>query len=43
MEGLRTHGLLSQENLAAFDVTLSEEVLQDIDGVFRRYRDPAFN
>lgn len=32
-----------RENIEAFDVELSEECLADIDAVFRRYRDPAFN
>lgn len=32
-----------RENIEAFDVTLSEECLADVDAVFRRYRDPAFN
>lgn len=32
-----------KENLHSFDVELSSECLQDVDGVFRRFRDPAFN
>lgn len=32
-----------RENIEAFDVELSEECLADIDAVYRRYRDPAFN
>ncbi|KAG7672021.1 hypothetical protein Ndes2526B_g07022 [Nannochloris sp. 'desiccata'] len=32
-----------KENLGAFDVELSAECLQDVDAVFRRFRDPAFN
>lgn len=32
-----------KENIAAFDVELSAECLQDVDKVYRRYRDPAFN
>jgi aryl-alcohol dehydrogenase-like predicted oxidoreductase len=31
------------ENIAAFDTDLSEECLADVDAVFRRFRDPAFN
>ena len=33
----------AQENIASFDVQLSEDALADIDRVYRRYRDPAFN
>jgi aryl-alcohol dehydrogenase-like predicted oxidoreductase len=32
-----------KENVEAFDVQLSPECLQDIDIVYRRYKDPAFN
>lgn len=32
-----------RENIDAFDVELSDECLQSIDEVYRRYRDPAFN
>jgi len=32
-----------KENVEAFDVQLSEECLADIDAVYRRYKDPAFN
>jgi len=32
-----------KENLGAFDVELTPECLADIDGVYRRYRDPSFN
>lgn len=32
-----------KENLSAFDVELTPECLADVDAVFRRYRDPAFN
>lgn len=32
-----------KENIGAFGVALSGECLQDIDAVYRRYRDPAFN
>ena len=32
---------LVQEDLAAFEVTLSEEALADIDKVYKRYRDPT--
>ena len=32
-----------KENINSFDVTLSEEVLHDIAGVYRKYRDPSFN
>jgi aryl-alcohol dehydrogenase (NADP+) len=32
-----------KENINSFDVTLSEEILHDIAGVYRKYRDPSFN
>ena len=32
---------LVQEDLAAFEVTLSEEATADIDKVYERYRDPT--
>lgn len=32
-----------KENVEAFDVVLDTDVLADIDAVYRRYRDPAFN
>ena len=32
-----------RDNVEAFDVQLSDECLADIDVVYRRYRDPAFN
>jgi len=32
-----------KENVEAFDVVLDADVLADIDAVYRRYRDPAFN
>jgi aryl-alcohol dehydrogenase-like predicted oxidoreductase len=32
-----------RDNVAAFDVELGPEVVADIDAVYRRYRDPAFN
>lgn len=32
-----------RDNVAAFDVDLSPEALADVDAVYRRYRDPAFN
>jgi aryl-alcohol dehydrogenase-like predicted oxidoreductase len=32
-----------KENIAAFDVELEEDVVADIDAVYRRFRDPAFN
>jgi len=31
------------ENIDAFDVELTEECITDIAGVYKRYRDPAFN
>ena len=30
-----------KEDLAAFDVDLPKECLQEVDAVFKRYRDPA--
>jgi aryl-alcohol dehydrogenase-like predicted oxidoreductase len=32
-----------EENINAFDVTLTDECLHDIAQVYRRYRDPSFN
>jgi aryl-alcohol dehydrogenase-like predicted oxidoreductase len=32
-----------KENLASFDVTLSDECIHDIGLVYKRYRDPSFN
>lgn len=32
-----------RENVGAFDVELSAEACADIDGVFRRYKDPALS
>ena len=32
-----------KENMDAFNVELSPEALQDIDAVYRRWRDPAVN
>jgi aryl-alcohol dehydrogenase-like predicted oxidoreductase len=32
-----------EENVAAFEVVLSDECLADVDAVYRRFRDPAYN
>ena len=32
-----------KENIAAFEVVLSDECLADVDAVYRRFRDPAYN
>lgn len=40
--GVTTMGQL-KENIGAFDVTLSEACLADIEAVYKRRRDPAFN
>lgn len=32
-----------KENISAFDVDMTQECLDDIDAVYRRFRDPAFN
>lgn len=32
-----------RENIGAFDIELTEECIFDIGGVYKRYRDPAFN
>ena len=43
--GTHTHGThtraAQQENIAAFDVELSDEVMAGVDAVFKKYKDPT--